>query len=42
MTELERIIAKYGIIEENAVTESDCDGLSEEVKLGVENEQGEN
>jgi hypothetical protein len=41
MTELERIIAEYGIIEENAVSESDCDGLSEEISLGDKNEQCE-
>lgn len=38
MTESEKIIANYGIVEENAVSESDCDGLSEEVIWGDKNE----
>lgn len=38
MSELEKIIFKYGVIEEDAVTEAECEGLSEEVNLGDENE----
>lgn len=33
MTNLEKLICELGIIEENAVAETECDGISQEVRL---------
>lgn len=32
MTNLEKLVLKLGITEENAVAETECEGLSQEVK----------
>jgi hypothetical protein len=32
MTDLEKLMCEYGITEEKAVSEAECEGLSQEVK----------
>lgn len=32
MTDLEKLMCEYGITEENAVAEAECEGLTQEVK----------